>query len=164
MTPTSRESGELIPVFNKPTIDHVDTPKAALAKIVPSTSTTITPVASTSTAVAPNPSRNPIAIQLVSFFFDTIQRLFKVPTNVDRSYGSFEVAFATDSIAWTNAFYDALYAMRAKDEDNERRVFELMPAPADTALHTYIKILRACAWTLPRCRLRSRRTLRSSSS
>ena len=85
MTPMSRESGELIPVPNKPTTDKVDTPKAAPAKVVPSTPTTITPVASTSTVVAPSPARNPLAIQLVSFFFDTIQRLFKVPTTVDLS-------------------------------------------------------------------------------
>ena len=137
----SREAGELILVPKKQITDKADTPKTAPAQIVPSTPTTITPVASTSTAVTPNPSRNPLAIQLVSFFFDTIQRLFKVPTTVDLSYGGFEVAFATDSIAWTNAFHDALYAMRATDEDTERRVFELMPAPANTALHRYIKDL-----------------------
>ena len=141
MTPMSRESGELIPVPNKPTTDKVDTPKAAPAKVVPSTPTTITPVASTSTVVAPSPARNPLAIQLVSFFFDTIQRLFKVPTTVDLSYGGFEVTFTTNEIAWTNAFHDALYAMRSADEDTERRVFELMPAPANTALHRYIKDL-----------------------
>ena len=96
----SREYGELIPVPNKPTTDKVDTPKATPAKVVPSTPTTVTPVASTSTAVAPSPMRNPLAIQLVSFF-DTIQRLFKVPTTVDLSYGGFEVTFATDDIVWT---------------------------------------------------------------
>ena len=48
---------------------------------------------------------------------------------------------ATDSVAWTNAFLDALYAMRAADEDAERHVFELMPAPANTALHRGIKDL-----------------------
>ena len=136
----SHESGELIPVPNKPTTDKVDTPKAAPVKIDPSTPTPVTPVASTSTAVAPNPARNPLAIQLVSFF-DTIQRLFEVPTTADLSYDGFEVTFATDDIAWTNAFHDALCAMRTTEEDTERRVFELMPAPTNTALHRYIKDL-----------------------
>ena len=72
----SREYGELIPVPNKPTTDKVDTPKATPAKVVPSTPTTVTPVASV---------RNPLAIQLVSFFFFTIQRLFKAPTTIDLS-------------------------------------------------------------------------------
>ena len=44
-------------------------------------------------------------------------------------------------MAWTNAFHDALYAMRATDEDAERHVFELMPVPANTALPRYIKDL-----------------------
>ena len=48
---------------------------------------------------------------------------------------------ATDSVAWTDAFHDALYAMRAADEDAERHVFELMLAPANTALHRGIKDL-----------------------
>ena len=84
----SRKSGELITILNKPTTDKVDSPKAAPAKVVPSTPTTVTPVVSTSTAVAPSGARNPLAIQLVSFFFlDTIQRLFKASTAVDLSYG-----------------------------------------------------------------------------
>ena len=108
-----RESGKLVPVSIIPTTDKVDTPKAAPAKVIPSTPTTFTPVVSTSTAVAPSSARNPLTSQFVSFFFfDTIQGFFKIPTTVDLSYGGFEVTFATDSIAWTNAFHDALYAVR----------------------------------------------------
>ncbi|KAN0124699.1 hypothetical protein V8E53_015672, partial [Lactarius tabidus] len=40
---------------------------------------------------------------LVSFFFDTIQWLFKVPKSMDLSYNSFEVTFSTKSIAWVEA-------------------------------------------------------------
>ncbi|KAI9442759.1 hypothetical protein H4582DRAFT_1930758 [Lactarius indigo] len=125
--------------------------KAPSDKAIPSTSTSPeegTAVASTSNATvpsstAPTPSRNPLAIQLVSFFFDTVQRLFKVPGTVDLSYGGFEVAFSTDSISWeNNAFYEALGALRDADAAAEdRREFELMPAPANAALHRYIKEL-----------------------
>jgi hypothetical protein len=128
-------SGELIPIPNKPTTDKVDTPKAATVLSTP------TPTASTSTAiVAPTPApRNPLAIQLVSFFFDTVQRLFKVPTTVDLTYGGFEVTFTTASIAWTNAVHDEDAAACASTTDS--RAFELMPAPANTALHRYVKDL-----------------------
>ena len=136
MTPVSRMSGELIPVPNKPTTDKVDTPKAA-----PDVSTP-TPTASTSTAIVvpTTPTlRNPLAIQLVSFFFDTVQRLFKVPTTVDLSYGGFEVTFTPESIPWTNAVNDESAACASSTTDS--RAFELMPAPANTALHRYVKDL-----------------------
>ena len=116
----------------KPTTDKVDTPKVSPA------------TASTSTAIiTPTPSpaaRNPLAIQLVSFFFDNIQRIFNVPTSVDLTHRGFEVTFSTESIAWTHLFgADAADAADADAED--RRVFEIMPAPANTALHRYIKDL-----------------------
>lgn len=130
MTPMSRMSGELIPVPNKPTTDKVDSPKA-----VPVLSTP-TPTASTSTAIAP-PA--PPGIHLVSFFFENIQRLFKVPTTVDLSYGGFEVTFKPESIAWTDAIVDAASAAASATTDS--RAFELMPAPANTALHRYVKDL-----------------------
>ena len=131
----SRMSGELIPVPNKPTTDKVDTPKATPVLSAP------TPTASTSTAIVvpTTPAlRNPLAIQLVSFFFDTVQRLFKVPTTVDLSYGGFEVTFTPESIAWSNAVNDES-ASCASTMDS--RAFELMPAPANTALHRYVKDL-----------------------
>ena len=108
-----RESGKLVPVSIIPTTDKVDTPKAAPAKVIPSTPITFIPVVSTSTAVAPSSARNPLVSQLVSFFFDAIQGFFKAPTTVDSSYGGFEVTLATDLTTWTNAFHDGLYAVRA---------------------------------------------------
>ncbi|KAF8257945.1 hypothetical protein EI94DRAFT_1791385 [Lactarius quietus] len=146
MTPVSGVSGELVPAPNKPTTDNVDTPKSASPDTVVLSTPTLpsaTATASTSTAITPSPARNPLAIQLVSFFFDTIQRLYKVPTTVDLSYGGFEVTFKTDSIAWTSALHDALQSMRDADADadGDRRMFEIMPAPANAALHRYIKDL-----------------------
>jgi hypothetical protein len=129
---------------NRPTTDKVDPPKLASDEAVPPTSATTAAAASTSSSVsAPSPARNPLAIQLVSFFFDTIQRLFNVPATVDLSYNGFEVSFATDSVLWNNAFHDALFAMRDKDAEDaeDRRVFELMPLPANSALHRYVKDL-----------------------
>ncbi|KAH9170144.1 hypothetical protein EDB89DRAFT_1979868 [Lactarius sanguifluus] len=119
-------------------LSHVSVvpPKAPSDETIPSTSTAPVEVTTTaSTSNAPTPSRNPLAIQLVSFFFDTVQRLFKVPGAVDLSYGGFEVAFSTDSIAWES---NALFEDAA---EGDRRVFELMPAPANAALYRYIKDL-----------------------
>lgn len=142
-------SGEISPAItpNKPTTDKVASPKATSDDAVPPKSPTTvesTVAASTSNAiVAPSPPRNPLAIQLVSFFFDTIQRLFKVPNSVDLSYGGFEVTFSTDAILWSNPFHDALYTMRDRDDEatEDRRMFELMPLPANAALHRYVKDL-----------------------
>ncbi|KAH9060359.1 hypothetical protein EDB83DRAFT_2387161 [Lactarius deliciosus] len=136
MTPLSHVSGK----FNRPathpnrlTTDLVVPPKAPSDETIPSTSAA--PVeATTSNATAPSPAPT----LLVSFFFETVQRLFKVPGAVDLSYGGFEVTFSTDSIAWDNALYDALYEDAA---EGDRRVFELMPAPANAALYRYIKDL-----------------------
>lgn len=152
MTPLSRVSGKFNLAATHPnrlTSDIVDTPKVASDEIVlskPAATVAGTAATSTSNAIAPStapsPPRNPLAIQLVSFFFETVQRLFKVPNAVDLSYGGFEVSFATDSIQWVNAFHDALFKMRDQDgQDAEGRLFELMPAPANAALHRYIKDL-----------------------
>ena len=126
-------SSELIPTPNKPTTDKVDTPKVSPA------------TASTSTAIiTPTPSpaaRNPLAIQLVSFFFDNIQRIFKVPTSVDLTHRGFEVTFSTESIPWLNLLLDASNAADGDADTEDRRVFEIMPAPANAALHRYIKDL-----------------------
>ena len=82
--------------------------------------------------------RNQLAIQLVSFFFESIQRIFKVPTSVDLSYKGFEVSFSTDSIPWNDtSAVDVLC-----DEDGEHdRTFEFMPAPSNAVLHRYIRDL-----------------------
>ena len=53
---------------------------------------------------------------------------------MDLTYRGFEVAFPTKSVAWTNV-------LRAADAEEDRRVFEIMPAPANAALHRYIKDL-----------------------
>ena len=125
----SRESGELIPVPNKPTTDKAtDTPKASPA----------TAAASTSTSTPTPAARNPLAIQLVSFFFDNIQRVFKVPTSVDLTHRGYEVTFSTESIAWAKL---AAAVAADADEDENRREYEIMPAPANAALHRYIKDL-----------------------
>jgi hypothetical protein len=140
-TPLSRVSSEFNTAAahpNKPTTDKVDPPK--IDEAFPSTSTTpvVGAPATASTSSAPTPARNPLAIQLVSFFFDTIQRLFNVPSTVDLSYNGFEVSFSTDSVQWNNAFHDALFAMR---DEEDGRVFELMSLPANVAVHRYIKDL-----------------------
>ncbi|KAH9037073.1 hypothetical protein EDB85DRAFT_1937831 [Lactarius pseudohatsudake] len=140
MTPLSHVSGKFNLSATHPNTDLVVPPKAPSDETIPSTSAapvqgTTTASTSNATATAPTPSRNPLAIQLVSFFFDTVQRLFKVPGAVDLSYGGFEVAFSTDSIAWES---NALFEDAA---EGDRRVFELMPAPANAALYRYIKDL-----------------------
>jgi hypothetical protein len=75
----------------------------------------------------------------VSFFFESIQRIFKVPASVDLSYKGFEVSFSTDSVPWdgTSVANDVL-----SDEDGEHdRTFEFMPAPSNGVLHRYIRDL-----------------------
>ncbi|KAH9062354.1 hypothetical protein EDB87DRAFT_1606636 [Lactarius vividus] len=142
MTPLSHASGKFNLAATHPnrlTTDLVVPPKAPSDETTPSTSAVPAPAtASTSTVAAPTPALNPLAIQLVSFFFDTVQRLFKVPGTVDLSYGGFEVAFSTDSIAWEINAVDAVCEDLA---ERDRRVFELMPAPANAALYRYMKDL-----------------------
>jgi hypothetical protein len=76
--------------------------------------------------------RNQLAIQLVSFFFESVQRIFKVPASVDLSYKGFEVSFSTASVPWNDtSVVDVL-----SDEDSEHdRTFEFMPAPSNAVLH-----------------------------
>jgi hypothetical protein len=95
------------------------------------------------TAITPSPARNPLAIQLVSFF-DTIQGLFKVSASANLSYSGFEVIFSNDWNAWTK-----FYVRWAED----CRVFEVITAPANAVLHRFIKDLARVTylWTLRRC-------------
>ena len=126
-------SSELIPVPNKPTTDKVDTPKVSESPAAASKSTAITPTPSTA-------ARNPLAIQLVSFF-DNIQRIFKVPTSVGLTHRGFEVTFSAESIPWLNLLLGASNAADGDANAEDRRVFEIMPEPANAALHRYIKDL-----------------------
>jgi hypothetical protein len=148
MTPLSRVSRESTPggVPTKLTTDIVDSPKAsdnpvlssvtatyegALAQAGPSTSN-----ASTNSSLSL--PRNQLAIQLVSFFFESVQRIFKVPASVDLSYKGFEVSFSTASVPWDDtSVVDVL-----SEEDGEHdRTFEIMPAPSNAVLHRYIRDL-----------------------
>jgi hypothetical protein len=146
MTPLSRVSGEVIEAMpTKLTTDIMDKPKeidvpVLSPVIVPSVGDKAQAVASTS-----NPSfgsglpQNQLAVQLLSFFFETVQRIFKVPGSVDLSYQGFEVSFSTDSVPWNDA---SVISGLADDEDGEQdRAFEMMPAPSNAALHRYIKDL-----------------------
>jgi hypothetical protein len=74
----------------------------------------------------------------VSFFFESVQRIFKVPASVDLSYKGFEVSFSTASVPWSDtSVVDVL-----SDEDNDHdRTFEFMPAPSNAVLHRYIRDL-----------------------
>jgi hypothetical protein len=146
MTPLSRVSGEVIEAMpTKLTTDIMDKPKeidipVLSPVIVTSAGDKAQTVASTS-----NPSfgsglpPNQLAVQLLSFFFETVQRIFKVPASVDLSYQGFEVSFSTDSVPWNDA---SVVSGLADDEDGEQDwAFELMPAPSNAALHRYIKDL-----------------------
>ena len=87
-------------------------------------------------------SRNQLAIQLLSFFFESIQWIFKVPASVNLTYKGFEVSFSTDSIPWKDVF---VVGELADDEDGKQvRKFEMMPTPSNAALHWYIRDPRAC--------------------
>jgi len=146
MTPLSRVSGESTPgaVLTKLTTDIVDKPKESddpVVTLVTATSSGARAQAGPSTSnVSSNssPPRNQLAIQLVSFFFESIQRIFKVPASVDLTYKGFEVSFSTASVPWNDSsVVDVL-----SDEDGEHdRNFEIMPAPANAALHRYIRDL-----------------------
>jgi hypothetical protein len=107
-------------------------------ELVPSS---VTAVASTSnTSNTSSPARNQLGVQLVSFFFESVQRIFKVPASVDLAYKGFEVSFSTDSVAWNDGA--PVVDLLAADEDGEHdRDFEMMPAPSNAALHRYIRDL-----------------------
>jgi hypothetical protein len=142
MTPLSRVSGEVIEAIpTKLTTDVVDKPKEYDDLIVSSITAGAQTGAVASTSDAPSNSayRNQLAIQLVSFFFESVQRIFKVPTSVDLTYKGFEVSFSTASIAWNDA---SVVGELADDEDGEQdRNFEMMLAPSNAALHRYIRDL-----------------------
>jgi hypothetical protein len=81
---------------------------------------------------------NHLPVQLITFFFETVQRVFKVPTSVDLSCNGFEVSFSTTDVPWK----DTSVASALADEGGEHdRAFEIMPAPSNAALHRYIKEL-----------------------
>jgi hypothetical protein len=82
--------------------------------------------------------RNHLAIQLVSFFFESVERIFKVPASVDLSYNGFEVSFSTAYVPWNNASVVSVLSDEAGEHD---RTFEIMPAPSNAALHRYIRDL-----------------------
>jgi len=143
MTPLSHLSGESTPgaVLNKLTTDIVDIAKqsespAPSASIATVTGTAVASTSNVSSSSAP--PRNHLAIQLVSFFFESVQRIFKVPASVDLSYKGFEVSFATDSIPWN---YPSIVCMLADGGSEDDRTFEIMPAPANAVLHRYIRDL-----------------------
>lgn len=139
MTPLSRVSGDQTPgaAPTKLTTDVVDNLKES-GELVPSS---VTAVASTSnTSNTSSPARNQLGVQLVSFFFESVQRIFKVPASVDLAYKGFEVSFSTDSVAWNDGA--PVVDLLAADEDGEHdRDFEMMPAPSNAALHRYIRDL-----------------------
>jgi hypothetical protein len=79
--------------------------------------------------------QNQLAVQLLCFFFETVQRIFKVPASVDLSYQGFEVSFSTDSVPWNDS---SVVSGLADDEDGEQdRAFEMMPTPSDAALRRW---------------------------
>ena len=86
MTPLSRASGELVEAKpTKLTTDVVDKPKESEDLLPSSVTGGALDGAAASTSDAPSDStyRNQLAIQLVSFFFESVQRIFKVPTSAD---------------------------------------------------------------------------------
>jgi hypothetical protein len=142
MTPLSRVSGEIIEAIpTKLTTDVVYKPKESDDLIVSSITAGAQTGAVASTSNAPSNStyQNPLGIQLVSFFLESVQRNFKVPTSVDLTYKGFEVSFSTASIPWNDA---SVVGELADDEDGEQdRNFEMIPAPSNAALHRYIRDL-----------------------
>ena len=146
MTPLSRVSSESTPgaVPTKLTTDIVDSPKASddpvLSSITATSVGTLAQVGPSTSNARSNSSlpRNQLAIQLVSFFFESVQRIFKVPASVDLSYKGFEVSFSTASVPWNDtSVVDVL-----SDEYGEHdRNFEFMPAPSNAVLHRYIRDL-----------------------
>ena len=146
MTPLSRASGEVIEAMpTKLTTDIVEKPKEFNDPVVieiPGTSAVAQAQAvasSSNTSIGSAVPPNQLAVQLLSFFFETVQRIFKVPASVDLSYQGFEVSFSTDGVPWNNT---SLISALVDDEDGEQgRTFEMMPAPSNAALHRYIKDL-----------------------
>lgn len=139
MTLLSHMSGESTPgaVPNKLTTDIVGQPKGSNDSIQLAADTTAVASASNVSSSSTLP-RNHLAIQLVSFFFDSVQRIFKVPASVDLSYNGFEVTFSTADVPWNDASTESVLV---DDGDEHDRTFEIMPAPSNAALHRYIRDL-----------------------
>jgi len=146
MTPLSRVSRESTPgaVPTKLTTDIVDSAKASDDPVFSSVTATsvgaLTQVGPSTLNASSNSSlpRNQLAIQLVSFFFESIQRIFKVPASVDLSYKGFEVAFSTASVPWNDA---SVVDVLSGEDGEDDRTFEIMPAPSNAVLHRYIRDL-----------------------
>ncbi|KAI9510122.1 hypothetical protein F5148DRAFT_1182571 [Russula earlei] len=144
MTPLSRTSDRSSPgvVLNRLTTDSADSLKET-GTSVKSAATVIdaggTAGASTSIiSSSSRPPRNHLAIQLLSFFFESVQRIFKVPASVDLSYNGFEVSFSTSSVPWSDSSVEC--ALSTEDGEHDH-TFEIMPAPSNAALHRYIRDL-----------------------
>ena len=142
--PLSRASGELIEAtLTNLTTDVVYKPKKFkdLALSLVTGDAHAGAFASTSGASSDSTHRN-LTIQLVSLF-ESVQRIFKVPTSADLTYNGFEVSFSTASIPWNDA---SVVGELGDDEDSEQdRNFEMMPAPSNAALHRYMRDLaRVC--------------------
>lgn len=75
----------------------------------------------------------------MSFFFESIQRIFKVPASVDLSYKGFEVSFSTDLVSWNNT--SVVVDVLSEEDGEHDRTFEFMPAPSNPVLHRYIRDL-----------------------
>ena len=153
MTPLSRASGELIEATpTKLTTDGVGKSKGSedLTLSLATGGAHAGAAAFTSGVPSDSTHRN-LAIQLVSFFFESIQRIFKVLISADLSYKGFEVSFSTASIPWNDAF---VVDKRSEDEDSEQdRNFEMMPAPSMQRSTGISGTLRAFVCTLRLFRL-----------
>ena len=138
----SHEYGELIPILNKLTTDKVDTPKAAPAKVVPSTPTTVAPTQPR----PPSPRLN----------IDRRRPEPRVKPTCDLARILLLLRHLPPALQGTHDGRPLLRRLRGDFRDglnrvDERvprravrrapRVFELMTALANTALHRYIKNL-----------------------
>jgi hypothetical protein len=106
-------------------------------------------VASTSNAsTSSSLPRNQLAIQ-PSFFFGSVQRIFRVPASVGLSCKGFEVPFSTDSVPWNDA------AVMGAPTDEQDRAFE-MKCPPRHQMRRSTGISRTAhvlVWTLLQCRI-----------
>lgn len=145
MTPLSHVSGESTPAavpHKLTTTENVILPEESVDPVQPAANATVsgtTAVASTSNASSSStlPVHN-LPIQLITFYFETVHRVFKVPASVDLSCNGFEVSFSTASVPWRDA---AVVSLPADEGGEHDRAFEIMPAPSNAALHRYIKEL-----------------------
>jgi len=143
MTPLSHMSGESTPaaIPNRLTTDNEDHLKELDDPVQSAANATVSgtmAVASTSNVTSGSMlPANHLPVQLITFFFETVQRVFKVPASVDLSCNGFEVTFSTADVPWKDISMVSVLA----DEGDHDRAFEIMPAPSNAALHRYIKEL-----------------------